>query len=139
MRKEFSPSMMLACVCAAVLFPMSAHASFNGGPCRDFACHFLMMGILVGVIGGIPISVLIFLALHLGLCNRGRSKRNQALLGGLIGIVAFEASALAAALVAAWAKPTVGYHENYALLGFAPVYLLFAGISGLFARSSPRR
>ena len=138
MIKEYLPNIKLVCLYAALLFPMTAYASFNGGPCRDFACNFLMIGILLGVVGGIPISILIFIGLHMSFCNRERSKVNQALLGGLNGLITFEISSFSAALMATWGKTTVGYHENYPLIGFLFVYLPFAIISLLYARSSPR-
>lgn len=138
MLKEYLLNIKLACLYAVLLFPMTAYASFNGGPCRDFACNFLMIGILLGVVGGIPISILIFIGLHLSFCNQERSKGNQALLGGLNGIIAYEISSFSAAFMATWGKTTVGYHENYPLIGFIFVYLLFVIISLLYARSSPR-
>src|SRR5262245_14008622 len=94
---------MRACLAAAVLSPMAAHSSFNGTPCgADFGCHFLTWGGLVGVVA-VPISASIFAVLHLLLCNPARSKLKQFFLGGFIGIVAYEVSAMCAALVEVWA------------------------------------
>ena len=120
---------MLACL-AAALFPMAAHGSFGGTPCRDFACHFLFWGGLLGAAGGIPVSALMFSALHFGFCNRARSKVRQLLLGGLIGMVAFEISAACAALMASRGKNPV--------MGFALAYVVLAIVSVMHARSSPR-
>jgi uncharacterized BrkB/YihY/UPF0761 family membrane protein len=101
---------------------MAAYGSFGGAPCRDdFACHFVTWGILVGV-AGIPISGLIFAVLHLGFCNRARPKLRQFFLGGFIGMVASEISAACAALMGAWGEATIGYHENYPLMGFVPTW-----------------
>jgi GNAT superfamily N-acetyltransferase len=133
-----SANIKRACVAAAVLSPMAAHGSFGGAPCRDdFACHFVTWGILVGTVG-VPISGLIFAVLHLGLCNRARSKLNQFFLGGFIGMVAYEISAACAALMGAWGKATIGHHEDYPLIGFASAYVVSAIVSVLYARSSPR-
>jgi uncharacterized BrkB/YihY/UPF0761 family membrane protein len=138
MPKEHLLNIKLVCLYAAVLFPMTAYASFNGVLCRDFVCNFVVIGVLFGVFGGIPISIVIFIGLHLIFCNRERSKVNQALLGGLNGIIAFEISSVSAALIATWGKTTAGYHENYPLIGFVSVYLLFVIISLLYAHSNPR-
>ena len=123
---------------AAVLFPVSAHASFNAAPCRDFACHFGMIGIFLGLLGGLPISGAIFIVLNLVFANPERSKVRQLFMGGLIGLLAFELAAFAAALVAAEAQSMIGHHEYYPLVAFAFVYLLVAIASVLHARSSPR-
>jgi hypothetical protein len=117
---------------------MAAYGSFGGAPCRDdFACHFFTWGVLVGTVG-IPISGLIFAVLHLGFCNHARSRLNQFFLGGFIGMLAYEVSAFCAALMGAWGKASIGYHENYPLMGFAPAYVVLAIVSVLYARSSPR-
>src|SRR5688572_1547345 len=123
---------------AVLLFPAAAHASFNAAPCRDFACHFGMIGILLGFMGGIPISGVIFIVLHLVFADPDRSKIKQLFLGGLMGIIAFELAAVSAALMATWGKSTVGHHEYYGLIGFAFVYVPVAIASVLYARSSPR-
>jgi uncharacterized BrkB/YihY/UPF0761 family membrane protein len=125
-----------ACMAAALLFPMAAWASFGGGtPCKDFGCHFLFWGVLLGVVGGIPFSALGFLLLHLFACNPERSKGMQALLGGLVGIVAFEVAAACTALMATMAKP--GQYERLPWLIFAAVYVAVGIASFLHARSSP--
>ena len=43
------------CLLLAALIPTVAHASFNAAPCSTFDCHFQVMGILLGVIGGLPV------------------------------------------------------------------------------------
>jgi len=127
-----------ACIAAAVLFPMAAHGSFGGAPCRDdFACHFFTWGVLVGAVG-IPISGLIFAVLHLILCNRARSKLRQFFLGGFIGMVAYEISAACGALFGTSGKAAPGQQTDYLLMGFASVYVVLAIASVLYARSSPR-
>ena len=120
-----------ACLAAAILLPIAARASFGGGtPCREFACHLFLWGLLVGVSGGIPASSLAFAMLHLAFCNRARSKVNQFFLGGLVGVVVFGISAACAALLAAW---------NYnPLIGLIAAFTAFAIASALYARSSPR-
>ena len=128
-----------ACLAAAVLFPMAAYGSFGGAPCRgDFACHFVTWGILVGAAAGIPISILIFAVLHLCFCNRARSKVAQLFLGGFIGIIAYEISAVCAALMGAWGESAAGHHGDYPVIGFVSGYVVLAIVSVLYARSSPR-
>lgn len=132
------PNIKLACIAAAVLFPMAAHGSFGGAPCRDdFACHFSIWGVLVAAVG-IQISGLIFAVLHLVLCNRARSKLRQFFLGGFIGMAAYEISVACGALVAASGKVTPGQETDYLLMVFALVYVVLAIASVLYARSSPR-
>lgn len=132
------PDIKRACLTAAVLFPVAAYGSFGGTPCRgDFVCHFLGWGVLVATVG-IPISSLVFAVLHLVSCNSARPKVRQFLLGGLVGIGAYEISAACAALMGAWGQSTIGHHENYPVIGFASAYLALATISVLYARSSPR-
>jgi hypothetical protein len=130
------PSIERVCIAAAVLFPVAAYASFGGGkPCENFGCNFLFWGVMLGVVGGIPFSALAFLLLHLFTCNPERSKGNQALLGGLIGIVAFEVAAACTSLMATMVAP--GQHERTPWLIFGAIYLV-AGIgSFLYARSDP--
>ena len=82
-RSMLVPDIKLICISAAALCPVAAYGSFGGTPCRDdFACHFLMWGGLLGVVGGIPISGVVFILLHLRFCHRARSKVRQLLLGG---------------------------------------------------------
>jgi uncharacterized BrkB/YihY/UPF0761 family membrane protein len=121
----------LVCLLAAVLLPVAADGSFGGTPCRaDFGCHFIFWGILLAFTWGIPISVLTFALLHLGFRHPARSKGKQAILGGVIGIVAFEISAACAALMASWGKnPWIGLVSAYAVLAIFSV---------VYARSSPR-
>ena len=116
---------------------MAAHGSFGGSSCRgDFVCHFLTWAILGTV--GVPISVLIFAALHLAFCNSARSKLRQLALGGFMGIVAYEISAACAALMSAWDEAAAGYHPNYPLIGFGLAYVVLAIVSVLYARSDPQ-
>jgi hypothetical protein len=117
---------------------MTAYGSFGGTPCRDdFACHFSTWGVLVGAVG-IPISGLIFAVLHLGFCNRARSKLRQFFLGGFIGMVAYEISAACGALIGASGKAVPGQETDYLLIGFVSTYVVLAIASVLYARSSPR-
>lgn len=119
------------CTLAAVLLPLAAEGSFGGTPCRaEFGCHFVFWGLLLGATGGIPVSALIFVLLHLAFSNPARSKGKQALLGGLNGIIAFELAASCAALMASWGKnPWVGLIASFAVL---------ATVSVLYTRSTPR-
>lgn len=119
------------CLAAAVLFPIAAQGSFGGTPCGDdFACHFQVWGLLLGAVGGVPISIFIFMCLHVGFCNPKRSKDRQFWLGGFIGILAYELSAACAALMGTWGKDPV--------LGLASAYVLLAIASARYARSSPK-
>ncbi len=138
MPKGYLPNLLRACLCAAALFPVAAYASFNAAPCKsdEIACNFQMTGILLGIVG-IPISGVIFILLHLGFCNPERSKAKQMFLGGLIGIIAFELSAFAAALMGAWGKSSFGHNQYWPLMGFVFVYVTCAIIASQYARSSP--
>jgi hypothetical protein len=125
-----------ACLAAAVLFPMAAHGSFGGAPCRDdFACHFFTWGVLVGTVG---VPGLLFAVLHLGFRNRKRSKLRQFFLGGFVGMVAYEISAACGALIGTGGKVPAGQHTDYFLMGFVSVYVVLVIVSVLYARSSPR-
>ena len=133
------PNIKRACLAAAVLFPMAAYGSFGGTPCRDdFACHFLTWGVLAGVVV-VPISGLIFAVLHLGFCHRARSKLSQFFLGGVIGMVAYEISTACGALIGASGKAPPGHETDYLLIGLVSAYVVFAIVSVLYVRSSPRR
>lgn len=129
----------LAGTCAAALFPMAASSSFGGTPCRgDFACHFQVWGILLGVVGGIQVSGVIFVLLHLRFRHHARSTVGQWLLAAFFGIVAFEIAAACAALMGAWGNTTVGYHDSYPMIGFLPAYLALAIVYVLHLRSGHR-
>ena len=118
---------------------MAAYGSFGGTPCRDdFACHFEVWGILLGVVGGMQISGLIFVLLHVGFRHRARSKVGHWLLSAFFGVVAFEISAACAALMGAWGKTTGGYHDTYPPIGLVSSYVVLAILYVLYARSSPR-
>lgn len=132
------PNIQRTCIAAAVLFPMAAYGSFGGAPCRDdFACHFFTWGLLVGAVG-IPISGLIFAVLHLGYCNHARSKLRQFVLGGFIGMVAYEISAACGALIGTSGIAAPDQQTDYLLIGFVSTYVVLAIASVLYARSSPR-
>ena len=118
---------------------MAAYGSFGGTPCRDdFACHFFTWGVLVGVVV-VPISGLIFGLLHLGFCHRARSKGRQFVLGGVTGMVAYEISAACGALIGASGRAPPGHQPDYLLIGLVSTYVVFAIVSVLYVRSSPRR
>ena len=123
------PGIKHVCLSAAVLFPMAAYGSFGGTPCKDFACFFLIWGGLLGVAGGIPVSALIFIVLHFRFCNPARSRVNQLILGGFLGVVAFEISAACASLMSVWGKnPWIGLVSAFVVLAIA---------SARYAGSSP--
>ena len=125
-----------ACLAAAVLLPTAAYGSFGGGGCRDFGCQFATLGLIMGTVG-VPISALIFAVLNAWLCHEDKSKVREFLVGGAIGVGAYEVSAAGAALMATWGESNAGYHENYPLMGFALPYLASAIGSVLYARSDP--
>jgi len=114
------------------LAPALADASFNSAPCRTFGCHFMMAGVLGGMIGGLPISGLIFIGLHMGFAHPRRSKVRQLFLGGFVGLVAFEIAAAAGALYTVTIRGAPGWQ------GFLAAYVLLAILSALYARSAPR-
>jgi len=128
----------VACLVAAALLPLAAHASFGGGgSCKTFACYFTIIGVLVGVSGGIPASAFAFAMLHLMFRNEERSKVNQIFVGALIGIVAFEVGAAGWAYVASTGS-AVGGNDRGPMIGFAVPYLLLAALSVYYVRSTPR-
>jgi uncharacterized BrkB/YihY/UPF0761 family membrane protein len=114
------------------LLPGLAHASFNGAPCHTFECHFQTVGIFLGLIGGLPISGVIFIGVHMGFAHPQRSKVRQMFLGGLMGLIAFE---IAAVVGAAYAMEQPG---GAALPGFLGTYALLAVLSFLYVRTAPR-
>ncbi len=125
------------CLLLAILIPTVAHASFNAPPCGTFDCHFQMMGILLGVIGGLPVSGLIFIGLHMGFAHPGRSRIKQMFLGGFVGLVAFEIAAAAGAYHAVWRLPP-GSRGGSPWEAFLVAYALLAILSVLYVRSAPR-
>ena len=124
-----------ACLCAVILFPMGAHASFNSGGCGngDFGCHFALIGLLLGFIGGLPISGAIFVIIHLVFRNPDREKVRQIFVGGLLGLAAFEVAAILGAAWAAWVQPS----RTYPMEVFLVAWALMAIGSALYARSDP--
>lgn len=125
------------CLLLAIFIPTVAHASFNAAPCSTFECHFETMGLLLGVIGGLPVSGLIFIGLHLVFAHPERSRIKQVLLGGLLGLVAFEIAAAAGAYHAVWRHPP-GYRGGSPWEAFLVTYALLAILSVLYVRSAAR-
>jgi hypothetical protein len=126
-------------LCAAMLLPLAAHASFNGGgPCPDFACYFMFIGGLAGAAGGVPGSAAIFVCLHIFLSHPQRSQRRQILLGALIGAIAYEVFAVAASFALLWEQAHPGHARWIPLAGPVALYLLMAAASVRYARSAPR-
>ena len=122
-------------LCAVILFPMGAYASFNSGACGkgEFGCHFGLMGILFGVVGGLPISAAIFVIIQLVFRNPERDKVRQIFIGGLLGLAAFEVAAVVGAAWAAWVQPS----RTYPMEVFVVAWALMAIGSALYARSDP--
>lgn len=113
-----------------VLASVPAEASFGGAPCnRDFGCHFVTWGVLIGVIVGIPLSCVAFVVLHLVFCHPERPKLTQAVLGGVAGIAAYEFAAVCGALA--------GWSGLDPMAGLAPGWLVVAIGAVLRVRSSP--
>ena len=98
-------------------------------------CHFEMIGILLGFLGGIPISGVIFAVLHMAFSNPVRSRTKQLFLGAFVGMVAFEVAAAGAALMAAIGQTNAGHNQSYPLIGFAVPYLAMAALSVLYVRT----
>lgn len=121
----------------ALLIPAAAHASFNAAPCGTFECHFQGVGILLGAVGGLPVSGLIFILLHIGFAHPERSRIRQMLLGGGVGLIAFEIAAAAGAYYAVWQHPP-GYRRAFPWEAFLVMYGLLAILSVLYVRSAPR-
>jgi uncharacterized BrkB/YihY/UPF0761 family membrane protein len=120
-----------------LLIPTVSHASFNAAPCGTFDCHFQGVGLLLGLIGGLPVSGLIFMLLHLRFAHPERSRIKQVFLGGLVGLVAFEIAAAAGAYYAVWRHPP-GHRGVFPWEAFLIAYALLALLSVLYARSAPR-
>jgi uncharacterized BrkB/YihY/UPF0761 family membrane protein len=132
------PNIKRACLAAVVLIPMTADGSFGGAPCADdFTCHLVTWGVLIGTVG-VPLSALIFAVLHLVFCNGARLKVNQFLLGGLIGIVAYEVAVACGALIGTSGIAVPGKQTDYLVTGFVATYAALAIASVFYARSSPR-
>lgn len=128
---------LIAFAVLAALCPAAAYGSFSGGgPCRDVGCMFFMVGIIIGTVG-VPVSALVFGALHAFLCHEERSRVRQFLLGAGIGMVAYEVSALFAAMFGVSGVGMPAKPSHHMLLAFAGVYLALAACSALFARSRP--
>jgi len=124
----------------AALSPLAAQASFGGTPCKaDFACHFEVWGLLLGVAGGIQASSVVFILLHFFFCHPERSNGRQIILGGIIGVFAFEIAALSASWMGAWGESAGGHNADYPVIGFGVAYAAMALGTVLYARSSPRR
>lgn len=115
------------------LLPALAQASFNGAPCHTFDCHFQTVGIFLGLIGGLPLSGVIFIGVHMRFAHPQRSKVKQMFLGGLVGLIAFE---IAAFVGAAYAMEQPG---GAALPGFLVTYAVLAVLSFLYVRTAPWR
>ena len=110
---------------------MAAYGSFGGGtPCKDFLCHYFFWGGLLGVAGGIPVSAVIFIVLHVALGHPARSKGKQVIVGGFAGVAAFVISAACAALMAHWGKNP--------WIGLFTASLVLATASVVYVRSPPR-
>jgi hypothetical protein len=119
----------------ASLLPLTAQASFGGTPCRDdFACHFSMWGLIVGVAGAVLVSALVFIALHPGFRRREQSILKPALLSGLFGVLAYELAAAGGAFIAAWGWMKPWDHERLPLMVFVAVYVVLAWLHVHVAR-----
>lgn len=121
----------------AMLVPALAQASFNAAPCSTIDCHFLGIGVLIGALGGLPASALIFAALHFAFVHPERSRGKQTLLGAFVGLVAFEVAALVGACHAVWRHPP-GYRGGSPWEAFLVAYAILAILSVLYVRSAPR-
>lgn len=109
-----------------------AYGSFGGAPCReDFGCHFVVWGVIVGVVAGIPLSCLAFIVLHVYFCNPERSKIAQAIVGAIIGVVVYELAAAGGAFA--------GTRGKDPMLGLLVVWGILAVASVLYVRSCPRQ
>jgi hypothetical protein len=93
---------------------------------------------LLGVLGGLPVSGLIFLGVHMGFAHRERSRIRQMFLGGFLGLVAFEIAAAAGAFYAVWRHPP-GSRGAFPWEAFVVTYALLAILSVLYVRSAPGR
>ena len=123
--------MRLACAILWFLLPVAAEASFGGVPCRaDFGCHFVVWGMWIGMIWGMPGSAALFAVLHWFFCNEERQKGNQLVIGAVLGVFAFQIAAACAALMASWDKNP--------MVGLVPALAVLAACSVAYVRSPPR-
>ena len=94
---------------------------------------------MLGIYGGIPISILLFLGIHVLFCNRDRSRGKQAIRGVINGAIAWVVASYAAAALATWGHSMAGHHEYYPVIGFLLVYLPYIILSVFYVRSRPRQ
>ncbi|HEX4871374.1 MAG TPA: hypothetical protein VFV27_03590 [Nevskiaceae bacterium] len=129
--------LVLASVLALLMAPVVVQASFNGTPCGSFDCHFTTLGILLGLMGGLPVSALIFIALHMGLAHPARSRDRQLYLGGMAGVLAYEIAAAVGAWHAA-SQLEPGQRGGSPFEAFLICYAVLAVLAVLYVRSAPR-
>ena len=140
MRNNYLPIFKLLTLSSATLFSIDVYASFNGTPCKDLWCFFIIWNFVLGIMyGGIPISILLFLGIHAWFCNRDRSRGKQAILGVINGAIAWAVASYAVAALAIWAQSMAGRHQYYPLIGFLLVYLPYTILSVFYVRSKPRQ
>lgn len=129
----------LAVSCGVLLLSPSALASFNGPLCKDdFGCTWAMIGLIFGVAGGIPVSVVLFAAVHWFCCHPERSKKKQLWVGVVLGVLAFEVWAAIAAYALMLEQAHPGLNRSLELLAVVAPYALMLGLSYWYVRSRPR-
>jgi hypothetical protein len=92
--------------CTTALYSGNSLATgWFGRDCVDFVCIFLLFNALAGVmLGGIPISVAVFVVVYLVFRRRGEPRLKRAFFGALHGIVVFEVTLLVAGFVVPWSE-----------------------------------
>lgn len=136
-RNRANPILAAVSMALTLACPETARASFGVDPCQDAGCYFQAIGILVGMLGGIPVASLIVLAANVFTCHPLRSRTRQASLGIVFGAVAYEVSALVVAYEFDWLREQGVYRPEYPILLFLATFAMSAFLSVEYARSAP--
>lgn len=117
----------------SLLFVQQALGSFGSGSV-GFLDRFLVIGVLLGVMGGLPLTAIAFTFFNVLVRNKQRSRITVALLGAIFGCVSW----LSAAAVMAVALQIDGSGKgNVPAILAAATLIILAIASAAFAHSAP--
>lgn len=119
-----------------LLFAREVFGSFGAGNV-NFLDRFFTIGVLFGVMGGIPLTAIAFTVFNVLACNKQRSRMTVALLGAIFGSVSWLIAAAVMAIgleIDISGKP--GAPSVPEILAMATLIIL-AIASAAFARSAP--